>query len=656
MVIASCVLHATTDLNTTLSNTRKLLKAGGKLVLLEPCNLSCARLSFVFGLLPGWWLGTESYRRWGPLLPDDMWHDILSGNGFSGADMCLRDYDGCRHTISVMTWTAENIRPICTSPPKVSIIITPKSILQHQLAREVQDRLHTAIHLSSCEIVILPEIMSQTFEEAFCVFLPELEAPFLSCITAENFDSLQRLVQSCRAVIWVMQDGGQPAQGPETGLATSFGRCMSSENSRLDLVTLALENISSSAKIGEYIVKIIQSAIVNPQEARELEYVEQDGILCINRVVEDNKMNNIIFSAVVPQKPKPRKYGEKPERALALTISSPGLLDTLHFADDLAEKALGPDEVEINVKAVGVNFKNVMVALGQLPDKSLGQECAGTVTRIGDGVCSEIGVGDRVCCVTHGAFKTYARSHLSSVHRIPDDMTFTTAAAMPVAFCTAYYSLHHLAGLKEGQSILIHAAAGGVGQAAIQLAQLTKAVIFVTVGTDQKKQLIMDLYKIPEEHIFSSRNLSFAQGINRLTKGRGVDVVLNSLAGQSLRQSFDCLAPLGRFVEIGKLDMYMREHLQMAPFLKGVTFASVDLAVIAEQAQQLMTEMMEAVMSLAHTSIHSPQPLNVFRVSELESAFRFLQSGKNAGKTVIEIHEEDLVPVSGPVFQSRLDT
>ncbi|KAL8706496.1 MAG: hypothetical protein Q9201_000481 [Fulgogasparrea decipioides] len=515
MVIASCVLHATTDLNTTLGNTRKLLKAGGKL----------------------------------------------------------------------------------------------------------------------------------TSEGAFCVFLPELEAPFLFGITAQDFKSLQHIVRTCKTVLWVTQDGGQPAQKPETGLAIGFGRCMSSENSKLDFITLALENTSSPAKIGEYVVKIIQSAIVNPQDGQEQEYIEQNAVLCINRVVEDNEMNNIIFSAVVPQNPERRTYGGRPGQALALTISSPGLLDTLHFADDSAEKVLGADEVEIKVKAVGVNFKNVMVALGQLPDKSLGQECAGTVTRIGDGVRSaQLGVGDRVCCVTHGAFKTYARSHLSSVHKIPDGMTFTTAAALPVAFCTAYYSLHHVAGLKEGQCILIHAAAGGVGQAAIQLAQLAKAVVFITVGTEQKRQLMMDLYKIPEEHIFSSWNLSFAQGINRLTKGRGVDVVLNSLAGQSLRQSLDCVAPLGRFVEIGKLDMYMREHLPMAPFLRGVTFASVDLAIIAEQAQHLMAELMEAVMSLAHTSIHSPQPLNVFRVSELESAFRFLQSGKNAGKTVVEIHEEDLVP------------
>lgn len=344
-----------------------------------------------------------------------------------------------------------------------------------------------------------------------------------------------------------------------------------------------------------------------------------------------------------------RQFGQQPERALTLTMSSPGLLDTLHFIDDTVDGSLRPEEVEVSVRAVGVNFKNVMVALGQLPDKSLGQECAGIVTRVGVDVdLDQVTVGERVCCITHGAFKTYTRSHESAVHRIPDDMTFSTAAALPVAFCTAYYSLHHLGRLRQGESVLIHAAAGGVGQAAIQLASMIGAIIYVTVGSNEKKRLLMDLYNIPSQHVFSSRNLSFVQGIRRVTNGRGVDVVLNSLAGESLRQSLECVAPLGRFVEIGKKDMYLRGNLPMSPFLQNITFASVDLGIIAEQARPLMASLMRAVMAMVTARpalVHSPKPLHIFRVSEVESAFRFLQSGKNGGKTVIEIHDDDMVPV-----------
>ena len=646
MVIASCVLHATSDLDSTLENTRRLLKPGGKLVLFEPCNLHCARTSFVFGLLPGWWLGTESYRQWGALLSDEMWHNMLLKNGFSGADMCLRDYDQSRHTFSVITSTPSDKRSAPKACAKFIIVIRSSSPTQYKVAQGIQSHLRSATPFSSCEIVVVHEIASRNFDRAFCIFLPELEDAFLNDIETEDFASLKHVAKASGAILWVSHDGGQASERPEMGLVTGYGRCMSSENSTLHFATLALEKISSTTKVIENIIKVIGVTMTEPRDNLEHEFVEKDGALYINRVVEDNILNNRIFSAVAPQEPELRKIGRDPQRALRLTIAFPGLLDTLRFTDDPVDRILGVDEIEVSVRAVGVNFKNVMVALGQLPDNSLGQECAGVVTQIGKGISSKkIKIGDRVCCITGDAFKTYARSHVSAVFKMPEGMSFPTAAALPVAFCTAYYSLHYMARLREGESILIHAAAGGVGQAAIQLAQLTKAELYVTVGTDQKKQLLMDLYDIPEDRILYSRNNSFAQGIKRLTNGRGVDVVLNSLAGESLQQSFECVAPLGRFIEIGKKDIYLRKNLQMSPFLHGITFASVDLAIVAEQRKQLMAELVEAAMTLATTTAHPPQPLNVFRVSELENAFRSLQSGKNAGKAIVEIQKDDLVMV-----------
>ncbi|KAI4218728.1 MAG: hypothetical protein LQ349_008594 [Xanthoria aureola] len=651
MIIASCVLHATTDIKTTLHNTHKLLKPGGTLILLEPCNLDSSRLSLVFGLLPGWWLSTESHRRWGPLLSNETWHESLMKNNFSGADISLRDYPGSRHTFSVMTSTAIDPNAIGRPTPKIIILTTPGSSRQYEIAEQIQGQLQTSIPSCDCEVASMLEASATKYAGTFCVCLQEVEPPFLSRMEVEDFASIKEMVRASSGILWLTNAGNNVSQNPETGLAVGFGRAICSENANASFITLALERVDSKTRIAEYVVKITKSAVIEPQDKRETEYVEKEGTLHINRVVEDNTLNDVICSATVPQPPQLRKFAAQQGRNLALTISSPGLLDTLRFTDDPAPEYLDIEQVQIRVKAVGVNFKNVMVALGQLPDKSLGQECAGFVTQVGAGVNpAKLKVGNRVCCVTHGAFKTYARSHHSSTVRIPDWMTLEAAAALPVAFCAAYYSLYRLGGLKAGESILIHAAAGGVGQAAIQLAQLAKADIYVTVGTDRKKELLMSQYKIPEDHILSSRNQSFAQGIMRLTNDRGVDVVLNSLAGQSLRESFECVAPLGRFIEIGKQDMYSRESLPMAPCLKGITFSSVDLAVVAEQAQPLMATLMEAVISLATDfAIKAPEPLNVFRVSDVESAFRFLQSGRNAGKTVIKINDEDLtMPTKSP--------
>lgn len=223
------------------------------------------------------------------------------------------------------------------------------------------------------------------------------------------------------------------------------------------------------------------------------------------------------------------------------------------------EKYLLPleaNEVEIAIKAVGINFKDILIALGQIPERTLGSECAGFITRVGDAVKDKFAVGDRVACAMKGAYRTYGRCWASSVTKIPSDMDFTTGASMIIAFATAYYCLVEAGRVRKGESVLIHAGAGAFGQAAIQLSKLFGAEIFVTVSTEAKKKLLMDLYGIPETNFFSSRTLAFKDGIMRMTKGRGVDIVLNSMSGEALRCSWECIAPLGRFIEVGKRDIF----------------------------------------------------------------------------------------------------
>ena len=561
--------------------------------------------------------------------------------------MCLRDYDHSRHTFSVMSSTASSASVPSGAAKTLYVVVTAGSSLQYSIAQRVQDQMLIKPS-AACDIISTEEIGTANFEESFCIFLPEVESPFLHGIQSVDFLNLKGMLGAAIGVLWLTYDGGQATRKPEMGLVTGLGRSVCSEKGSLNFMTLALESVSSTTTIVEHIVKIFRTRVENRCETEESEYMESDGLLCVNRVVEANTLNDKVYSAVARQEPELRKFNEKPDRALELTISSPGLLNTLFFIDDTDQHPLASTEVEIAVRAVGVNFKNVLVALGQIPDKSLGQECAGVITRVGEKVePREWKHGDRVCAITHGAFKTHARSDVSAMFKIPDTMPFTTAAAIPVAYCTAYYALHHIAKLTEGETVLVHAAAGGVGQVAIQIAKIKKAKIYATVGTDEKKNLLSEMYGVPKDHIFSSRNLSFVHGVKRMTHGRGVDVVLNSLAGESLQQSLECVAPLGRFIEIGKKDMYLRNKLPLLPFLQNITFASVDLGVVAERARPLMTELMAETLKLVtENGLQPPRPLHVFRASDIEKAFQSLQSGRTAGKIVVEIHKEDTVPVS----------
>ncbi|KAI2485149.1 Fatty acid synthase S-acetyltransferase [Pyrenophora tritici-repentis] len=646
LIVASCVLHATADIQQTLQHTQSLLKPGGKLLLFEPCQLSCARLSFVFGLLPGWWLSKEQHRRWGPLLRDEQWDESLRSCGFSGNDLCLRDQEGPQHTFSVMVSSKTVPSAVNGASARISIIVVDThSQMQMMVAESLQASAHTMAGLD-CTVMSLQDIATSSMESYFCISLLELETPCLWQIGSEGYASLQHLVKNFRCVLWVT---GDPTQDPRMGVATGFARSMCSENDALDFISLALRNLSRKEDVVSTILKVVQSSLRSPDGQCEQEYQEDDGLLHINRIIESNDVNNVVHKQAVPQKAELHLFGTDRTRPLSLNTASPGLLSALQFVDSPFKSELEADEIEVAVKAVGINFKDVMIALGQIPDASLGQECSGVVTAVGAAVHdSEFRVGDRVCCVTRGAFRNLARAHRFAISKIPDEMSFATAAAIPVAFCTAWYSLVHLGRLQAGETILIHAAAGGVGQAAIQLAKAASAEIYVTVSSNEKKRLLMELYGIPADHIFSSRHISFAQGLKRMTKGRGVDVVLNSLSGEFLKASVDCVAPLGRFVEIGKKDMYFRSQMSMSPFLQGISFLAVDLGVIADRAKPLMKELLNRVMGYftkQKNTMQPPQPLTVFSGSQLEEAFRSLQSGRNSGKAVIAFSPEDLVPI-----------
>ena len=388
-----------------------------------------------------------------------------------------------------------------------------------------------------------------------------------------------------------------------------------------------------------------RALLINEGEDVETEYMEKEGKQHISRMVEAQYLNKAVGAKNTRQSPQPQKFRSDTKRSLHLTMASPGLLDTFRFEDDVGfQTCLAPDEVEIKVQATGMNFKDVMIAIGQLAGNQFVYECAGTGTRIGSSV--DLRPGDRVlCCTNTGGFSTYARAHETSVARIPAHMSLCTAAALPTAFCTAYYALFTLARLQGGESILTHSGAGDVGQAAIQLSKIVGEHIFTTVGTCEKKDFLIQSYGIPQDHIVSSRDILFSKALKRTTDGIGA--VLNSLSGEGLYESWSCLRPFGKFIELGKADINSGASLPMSPFSQNVTFSSVDLGVVIDKAKLVMAATLKAVMALFEgpARISIPQPPHVYKISELEKAFRSIQSGQQIGKIVVDMDENSIVPV-----------
>ena len=316
---------------------------------------------------------------------------------------------------------------------------------------------------------------------------------------------------------------------------------MRTEFNRNIFVTLALEDIHSTgeAAIGK-ILRVYENTVSHQYSSElESEYVEKDHVLEIGRAVKASYLDEGLKSRISLSRTDIQEFGSVP--ALKLNVGSPGLLDSLYFSeDDNKIVELAPGEIEVEVKSVGVNFRDCLIVLGQMDTTSLGAERAGVITRTGVGC--ELQPGDRVAAGFTDTYQTYARGPEANAMKIPEDMCYTEASVVPVIFVTAWHALNDVAHLQKGESVLIHAGAGGTGQAAIQIARHLGAKIFTTVGSNEKKRLLIDTYGILEDHILYDRDTTFAQGIMRLTRNRGVDVVLNSLSGENLWASWECLS------------------------------------------------------------------------------------------------------------------
>lgn len=589
--------------------------------------------------------GREPGNDKSPFLSEQGWDDLLKLVGFSGLDGSIQDFPGPHHTGSVMFSTAASTIDI-RYQNNLSIISSDSST--QLLASNLKSSLKS-ITKHMPEVISLADVAATDLNSRTCIFLDELDKPFLTSVNAEQFGLVQKLC-TAGGIIWAVRGAYMDPKNPNANMVLGLARTVRSENAAVKFVTLDLDYsyTLSDPKTSKIIAEVFKQSLGPESLAREkdMEFSGRKGLLHIPRLVEDKKLNKYALANTRELTPEIQPFSQ-PGRPLQMKIKSVGSLDSFYFEDqDVEIHELLDDNVKIQIKAMGMNFKDIMVSLGQIDADYFGAECSGVLVGVGPNV-KNLAVGDRVCGVPQGSYATYGRCKSSGVAKIPDDMSFAVAASMPTVYCTAYYSLIDIARLLPGETILIHAAAGGVGQAAINLAQMVGAEVYATVGSVEKKLFLIKTYGIADDHIFYSRTTSFGQGIREATGGRGVDVVLNSLGGDALRIGWECLAHFGRFIEIGKRDIVTNTRLEMVQFANNATFASVDLAVIMKEKPQLIQRLLSDVMSLYEKSaIKAIVPVTTYPVQDIEKAFRLLQSGKNTGKIVVEPRDSDLVMVS----------
>ena len=313
-----------------------------------------------------------------------------------------------------------------------------------------------------------------------------------------------------------------------------------------------------------------------------------------------------------------------------LTVSARGSIDNLK-TELLERRAPSSGEVEVEVATTALNFRDVLGVLGMYPGDPgpLGLEFCGRIARVGNGV-GEYAPGDRVMGIAWGSFASFVNTPTALIARVPAHLSDAQAVSIPNAFLTAHHCLVEVGKIKAGDRVLIHAATGGVGLAAVQIAQNSGAEIFATAGSEEKREF---LRKLGVPHIFNSRTLDFANEIPELTGGNGVDLVLNSLSGEFIAASFAVLAHKGRFVEIGKNDTWSDDRV--VALGKSIQYTVVDLAPIIDYEPERIHSYFSNICRNVEQGVFRPLPTSVFEFEDSAAAFRYMAQAKHIGKVVV---------------------
>ena len=619
VLLASVSAIPSSDIDGILGNFLSLLKPEGKLFLTTADGQSEA--------------GT--------------WGTYLSLNGFTGIDAVLPYQDS-----SILVSSNPSHKSKKTSG-SYYVVADYSSDVQRRVAEKLASSLLAKGAIAKTATIseyaqFTAAANQEEISESTCIVLTELETSLLKTADEKVLTTLKTMVTGKR-LLWVNNGAS-----PDTCLVTGFAASIRWERPELEFVVLTFQSKESDDTVANKIFEV-DARLSHGEGPIETSYKVIDGLVTVPRLIEASAVTKHV-KQVSNNEITEIAFGANPKRRLRLQIKQVGLLNSLFFTDDQQyETPLKESEIEFQTKATAVNFKDLAVMLGKIQETPVGLEAAGIVTKVGSGV-TRFKPGDHVFGFTFsGAFSTYARSFEGTLVKLPENVSFADAAVIPIVYTTAYACLYDIGELgqrtRRGQkpTVLIHAAAGGVGQAAIQLAQREGAEIFATVGSIKKRDFIEQTYGLPRDHIFSSRDLTFKAGILRMTGGRGVDIVINSLAGDMLRATWEIVAPFGRFAEIGLTDIESRSRISMGTFARGVRFESLELNYMfktdAGRFEDLFARTMESVIG---QGLKRATPIKTYPVAKIEDALRFMQTGKHVGKLVIEFDDNDVVNVVRP--------
>jgi NADPH:quinone reductase-like Zn-dependent oxidoreductase/SAM-dependent methyltransferase/acyl carrier protein len=666
-IIGTNVLHAVKDVRVALRNLHGLLAPGGSLIFMDTATPQLWTET-VFGLTSGWWRFTDrELRPEQPLLKRAQWEAVLQETGFAETASLpgLIGPTGGEGQVGLLA------RKSYREESVVSKTETPdeKSWLVFKDASGVGDALISRLREfgARCRVVRRGENFEFDGSGAFTLrpgTLEDWKKLFAACADPVP----ERIIY-----LWNLDDGADMAANLDAllHLTQALESARPAAKLRLDLVTrnaqpagndLQPTAVAQAPSIG--LMRVILNEHSNLRwRAIDLS-PEGDAELLWNELVRKDSEREVALrgeARYVRRLDRGRPTREQwLDSSLPLRLESRerGRPDTLRFSP-FELPPCGPGQVLIEVKAAGMNFRDVLKSLalypGDAPDARIfGDEVGGIVKEVGSDV-THVAPGDRVFGLAVFGIATHAIARGGDVRRIPAGLAFEAAATLPVVFMTAWHALRNVARLREGERVLVHAGAGGVGMAAIQIALHLGAEVIATAGSPSKRALLKTL---GVEHVIDSRRGDFAEAVMKLTDSKGVDVILNALAGEAIPMGLSCLADFGRFIEIGKRDIYQNARIPLRPLRNNASFHVVAMDAVFHGNEELSRQMLEEISGLVEKGTLRPLPYRSFPACRIDSAFRLMSSGKHIGKVVVAF-PTPFVPrrgeLPGPGFDVKSD-
>ncbi len=659
IIISYDILHATQNISSTISHIKQLMNPSAALFLIELTEKE-PWLDLVFGTLPGWWrFNDQRVESNHPLLSEDEWNDLLKAEGFHSVVSFNDDVIGNKGFQSVIC--AQGVPVALTEKQSNSesekIVITGSCICisdsgeQHStLITAIESQYDSVIIIDSKKYVDasisdqLSEHLLNTTDCSDVIYLVSND------IENDQYFATQK-IQLLTLLDCIKSISSSAIEQPSLRVVTR-GVWKVAEDSSCNPMHAGLWGLCRVAMneySGQHISLVDLSEKIAPEEIEQFLTLLQNGsgedeIAIRGTAQYQHRIKKVAKTAVAIASSAPFTMG----------IDKVGSIDNVVFNQVAREKPYDT-EVEIEVKAVALNFKDIAKTIGLLSEDTmmgtasgfnLGLECAGVVTSVGMDV-TDYSVGDHVIALLpRKGIGKYSLCNAKQVYRKPNNITFEEAVTIPVVYFTAYYALNKLAQLEEGESVLIHAGAGGVGLAAIKIALQKKCIVYATAGSPVKRDLLRAL---GVHVVLDSRSTEFSDEIIKHTNGTGVDVVLNSLPGDIMLKSIECMASFGRFVEIGKKDIEQNKVLFLKAFQNNLSYFALDTDRLVVEKPEVSSREMNRLLDLIESSHYSALPHRTFDFANMKRAMKYISQAKHIGKVVVSLNENDTVALDSKI-------